>query len=150
MNTTITYIRSCLSRIIPTCNCFCMGSHDYIWIYKHLLPPSLNPFPLASPPLSFSSSPSLSTLNFPLPSTITNKSYSSKANSYDTKPWQKKIAAQIASALNSHTSWLGANWVSDANNECRLLDYACGTGSVTRVSYFLPLQDSDVVRVSRL
>jgi hypothetical protein len=84
--------------------------------------------------LPLSSSPSPSTLNFPLPSTITNKSYSSKAESYDTKPWQKKIAAQIASALDSHTSWLDAKWVSEANNECRLLDYACGTGSVTRVT----------------
>jgi hypothetical protein len=86
---------------------------------------------------------SLPTLVFPPSTSLSrvpslNRPYSSKAKSYDEKPWQKKIAAQVASALDSHTSWLGANWVSDTNNECRLLDYACGTGSVTRVTS-LPL-----------
>ncbi|KAI4721572.1 S-adenosyl-L-methionine-dependent methyltransferase [Aureobasidium sp. EXF-10727] len=57
---------------------------------------------------------------------------SSKAKDYDTKPWQKMIATQVASALTSHASWLDATWVSAANPSCRLLDYACGTGSVTR------------------
>ncbi|KAG9681789.1 S-adenosyl-L-methionine-dependent methyltransferase, partial [Aureobasidium melanogenum] len=60
------------------------------------------------------------------------ETWDSKAKDYDAKPWQKKIASQVASALNSHSSWLGANWTSATNKGCRLLDYACGTGSVTR------------------
>ncbi|KEQ59558.1 S-adenosyl-L-methionine-dependent methyltransferase [Aureobasidium melanogenum CBS 110374] len=60
------------------------------------------------------------------------ETWDSKAKDYDAKPWQKKIAAQVASALDSHSSWLGANWTSSSNKECKLLDYACGTGSVTR------------------
>ncbi|KAK6000999.1 hypothetical protein QM012_003082 [Aureobasidium pullulans] len=60
------------------------------------------------------------------------ETWDSKAKDYDAKPWQKKIASQVASALDSHASWLGANWTSSSNQECRLLDYACGTGSVTR------------------
>ncbi|KAH0291426.1 S-adenosyl-L-methionine-dependent methyltransferase [Aureobasidium namibiae CBS 147.97] len=60
------------------------------------------------------------------------ETWDSKAKDYDAKPWQKKIAAQVASALDTHTTWLAANWISEGNKECRLLDYACGTGSVTR------------------
>ncbi|KAG9529953.1 S-adenosyl-L-methionine-dependent methyltransferase, partial [Aureobasidium melanogenum] len=60
------------------------------------------------------------------------ETWDSKAKDYDAKPWQKKIASQVASALDSHASWLGANWTSSSNKECKLLDYACGTGSVTR------------------
>jgi hypothetical protein len=85
-----------------------------------------------------------------VPPLIHPTSRSSKAKSYDTKPWQKKIAAQVASALNSHTSWLGASWSSDAaDNECKLLDYACGTGSVTRVTSSLFLRykaNADIAR----
>ncbi|KAI5198428.1 S-adenosyl-L-methionine-dependent methyltransferase [Aureobasidium subglaciale] len=58
--------------------------------------------------------------------------WDSKAKDYDAKPWQKKIASQVAEALTCHASWLGAKWASAENRECRLLDYACGTGSVTR------------------
>ncbi|KAI5242989.1 S-adenosyl-L-methionine-dependent methyltransferase [Aureobasidium subglaciale] len=58
--------------------------------------------------------------------------WDSKAKDYDAKPWQKKIASQVAEALTSHADWLGADWASAENRECRLLDYACGTGSVTR------------------
>ncbi|KAI4727589.1 S-adenosyl-L-methionine-dependent methyltransferase [Aureobasidium sp. EXF-10728] len=58
--------------------------------------------------------------------------WDSKAKDYDTKPWQKKISAQVASALSSRTDWLNATWVSSSNPSCKLLDYACGTGSVTR------------------
>ncbi|THY92148.1 S-adenosyl-L-methionine-dependent methyltransferase [Aureobasidium pullulans] len=58
---------------------------------------------------------------------------------YDAKPWQKKIASQVAEALNSHADWLGADWTSASNQECHLLDYACGTGSVTRVRISFPL-----------
>jgi hypothetical protein len=135
MNTTITYIRSCLSRIpLPTCDHFRMLLHHYIWIYKHLPPPSINLSPSTFPSVALVFPPSTSLSRVP----SLNRPYSSKAKSYDEKPWQKKIAAQVASALDSHTSWLGANWVSDTNNECRLLDYACGTGSVTRVTS-LPL-----------
>ncbi|KAG9965027.1 S-adenosyl-L-methionine-dependent methyltransferase, partial [Aureobasidium melanogenum] len=61
------------------------------------------------------------------------ETWDSEAKDYDAKPWQKKIAAQVASALDSHVPWLGANWTSSSNQECRLLDYACGTGSVTRM-----------------
>ncbi|THZ66394.1 S-adenosyl-L-methionine-dependent methyltransferase [Aureobasidium pullulans] len=61
-----------------------------------------------------------------------DKRSSSKAKEYDAKPWQKKIASQVAEALNSHADWLGADWTSASDQECHLLDYACGTGSVTR------------------
>jgi len=58
------------------------------------------------------------------------------ASTYNSKPWQVKISQQVADALQQRKDWLGAQWVdSDAEpgtGSIKLLDYACGTGAVTK------------------
>ncbi|KAF1827647.1 S-adenosyl-L-methionine-dependent methyltransferase [Dissoconium aciculare CBS 342.82] len=67
------------------------------------------------------------------------KAFNDLSAEYDTKPWQHKIANQVAEALQSRKDWLGARLIDPAKPipspetpEVRLLDYACGTGSITR------------------
>lgn len=52
---------------------------------------------------------------------------------YNTKPWQQKISRQVAEALQQRRDWIGARWTGtdDTGRDVRLLDYACGTGSIT-------------------
>lgn len=61
------------------------------------------------------------------------------AESYDTKPWQREISAQITAELRSKLDFIGVDWLKssgeDEGREVRLLDYACGTGLVSRVSW---------------
>lgn len=56
--------------------------------------------------------------------------------SYNTKPWQIKLANQVAEALQARKDWLGAQWVDPqepaGKRDIRLLDYACGTGAITK------------------
>jgi SAM-dependent methyltransferase len=57
------------------------------------------------------------------------------ASTYNSKPWQVKISQKVGSALNSRKDWLGASWISPRDpegREVKLLDYACGTGAVTK------------------
>lgn len=61
---------------------------------------------------------------------------------YNTKPWQLKLANQVSDALRAHKDWLGARFTTataddhsqqQQNGEpVRLLDYACGTGAITQ------------------
>lgn len=59
------------------------------------------------------------------------------SSSYDTKPWQKAISSQVATALQARKDWLGVRWCKpdkarDQQMPVRLLDYACGTGAITK------------------
>ncbi|KAK4909373.1 hypothetical protein LTR28_000185, partial [Elasticomyces elasticus] len=56
------------------------------------------------------------------------------ANRYDTEPWQQKVNAQLTKAIQDRLDWLGVDWATPEKQErdVRLLDYACGTGLVSR------------------
>ncbi|CAO2651223.1 Nn.00g095200.m01.CDS01 [Neocucurbitaria sp. VM-36] len=63
--------------------------------------------------------------------------FNSISDHYDSKPWFEKVNQQVTDALRSNLSWVGIPFTntgssSDAN-EVRFLDYACGTGLMTRV-----------------
>lgn len=63
---------------------------------------------------------------------------SNLAAEYDAKPWQQKITAQLTEQIRNHLNWIGVDWVSSSTppnegKEVRLLDYACGTGMISRV-----------------
>lgn len=67
------------------------------------------------------------------------------ADSYDSKPWFAKVNNLVTDALRSDLAWIGVPLRAEAegagstekkkNNEdeVRLLDYACGTGLMTRI-----------------
>ncbi|KAL6711381.1 hypothetical protein ACN47E_005912 [Coniothyrium glycines] len=61
--------------------------------------------------------------------------FDSISDTYDSKPWFAKVNNQVADALRSDLSWVGIPFANspDAPDEVRLLDYACGTGLMTRV-----------------
>lgn len=52
---------------------------------------------------------------------------------YNTKPWQQRVSKQVSDALQQRREWIGARWAGtdDTGRDVRLLDYACGTGSIT-------------------
>lgn len=58
------------------------------------------------------------------------------ASTYNSKPWQVKISQQVADALQQRKDWFGAQWTDSDNSSgtqsVKLLDYACGTGAVTK------------------
>ena len=68
---------------------------------------------------------------------------SEAARSYDSKPWQQEMLAQVTREILSHLEWIGVDWVKEQQPEntgkdhptktVRVLDYACGPGTVTRV-----------------
>ncbi|PPJ55788.1 hypothetical protein CBER1_01607 [Cercospora berteroae] len=66
------------------------------------------------------------------------KAFDDLSATYDTKPWQRAIKAQVAEALIARKDWIGAEWATSISGEqsderqVRLLDYACGTGAVTQ------------------
>ena len=72
---------------------------------------------------------------------LTSLHFSKAAKSYDAKPWQKKLLGQASEDLREHRHWLGLNDITASdgseNNkdvEVKLLDYACGPGTVSYVS----------------
>lgn len=60
---------------------------------------------------------------------------SEKAASYGGEPWQIKVATQVSDELRRKVTFIGAHWSTGEQDprKVRLLDYACGTGSVSRV-----------------
>ncbi|KAF2629736.1 S-adenosyl-L-methionine-dependent methyltransferase [Macroventuria anomochaeta] len=77
---------------------------------------------------------------------LNRKYFDTISDSYDTKPWFATVNTQVANELRSRLSWIGipfANTGSASNapdasdasdtSEVRLLDYACGTGLMTRI-----------------
>jgi hypothetical protein len=73
--------------------------------------------------------------------TQTKKSKSAISDSYDSKPWFAKVNNQVTDTLRSRLDWVGipfANTESSADaKQVKLLDYACGTGLMTRVNSLL-------------
>jgi ubiquinone/menaquinone biosynthesis C-methylase UbiE len=59
------------------------------------------------------------------------------SDSYDSKPWFAKVNQQVTDTLRSRLDWIGipfANLESASHDrEVKLLDYACGTGIMSRV-----------------
>lgn len=59
------------------------------------------------------------------------------ASGYDALPWQKTMISQLTGELRNRIDWIRSDWpksTSDDAPEVRFLDYACGTGLVSRVS----------------
>jgi hypothetical protein len=59
------------------------------------------------------------------------------SNSYDDKPWFAKVNELVTNDLRDRLDWVGipfANTGSSSNvRDVRQLDYACGTGQLSRV-----------------
>lgn len=59
------------------------------------------------------------------------------AATYDTKPWQQKMSAQILPFLRENSDIVLPKTPSPTANDTekgfKLLDYACGTGLITKV-----------------
>lgn len=68
----------------------------------------------------------------------TDQCLSELASKYDVKPWQQRISVQITAEIRSKLDFIGVDWAKDdekvGERQIRLLDYACGTGMVSRVS----------------
>ncbi|KAK4892711.1 hypothetical protein LTR17_027015 [Elasticomyces elasticus] len=62
------------------------------------------------------------------------KAFNDLSATYNSKPWQHKLSAQVSDALQQNRDWLGVRWSKpdDGGRDVRLLDYACGTGSITK------------------
>ena len=82
----------------------------------------------------------------------TNKHPSDLASTYNSKAYQVKISQQVSDALQTRKTWLGAQWTTpeeqqqQSPREVRLLDYACGTGAVTKAlgSYVTTIRGIDI------
>lgn len=85
--------------------------------------------------------------------------FDTQAASYDTK--HEKATEEIARRINTKLDFLRVDWADDASSEegdgradekpqrqVRLLDYACGTGSMSRVS--LPHMGRTAAKITRL
>jgi len=61
------------------------------------------------------------------------KAWDERSKNYDTADWTKKLALQLTVEIRNRLDFIGAPWSSPLNkDEVKLLDYACGTGMVTR------------------
>ncbi|KAF2719443.1 SAM-dependent methyltransferase [Polychaeton citri CBS 116435] len=64
------------------------------------------------------------------------QAWNDMAAQYNSKPWQLRISQQVSDALQARRDWLGAHWVrqdrEEGGREVKLLDYACGTGAITK------------------
>ena len=69
--------------------------------------------------------------------TLTNAIYSGMASKYDGLDWQKNLNSLVMKETRDRLDWLGVDWIKDGEKgkEVRLLDYACGTGLMSRVCY---------------
>jgi len=75
--------------------------------------------------------------------------YSHIADAYDEKPWFAKVNQLVTDDLRDRLDWVGIPFANTGSSsdakEVRLLDYACGTGLLSRVSLHtlaMPLQSS--------
>ncbi|KAL8686776.1 MAG: hypothetical protein Q9218_006875, partial [Villophora microphyllina] len=53
------------------------------------------------------------------------------AQTYDSQPWQKQLIKQITEDIQSHAQWLGLRERDKKDESLRLLDYACGPGTIS-------------------
>ncbi|KAM0700460.1 hypothetical protein Q7P35_012181 [Cladosporium inversicolor] len=83
------------------------------------------------------------------------KAFDDLASTYNSKAYQVKISQQVSDALQTRKSWLGAQWTTAEEQDqqqdqpprqVRLLDYACGTGAVTKAlgSYVTSIRGIDI------
>ena len=72
--------------------------------------------------------------------------WDARAKDYDTKPWQQKMINTIYGALAKERDMFGLSTENDKPQNFRLLDYACGPGTVTRalLPYVSHIQGIDV------
>lgn len=67
---------------------------------------------------------------------LNRKYFDAISDSYDTKPWFAVVNTQVADELRGRLDWIGIPFAntgpSTDASEVRLLDYACGTGLMTR------------------
>lgn len=61
------------------------------------------------------------------------KEWNARAKTYDTEDWHQKLSNQLITFIRTQTEsrWVGLPSPS-TGNECKLLDYACGPGMVTK------------------
>ncbi|KAF2280352.1 S-adenosyl-L-methionine-dependent methyltransferase [Westerdykella ornata] len=69
--------------------------------------------------------------------TETNRlAFNTFASQYDILPWNQRLTSQIRTALEDRKDWIGARFVSESNSDpnrlVKLIDYACGTGAITK------------------
>lgn len=55
------------------------------------------------------------------------------ARKYTAEPWQQEMIAQLTTFLSGQADWLGLPPVSADGKPVRVLDYACGPGTVTAI-----------------
>lgn len=62
------------------------------------------------------------------------------ADKYGTKQSQRDLSAKIINYLLQERDFIGADWLKDGDDtrDVRLLDYACGTGMVSKVPPYIP------------
>ena len=72
--------------------------------------------------------------------------WDSRAKDYDTKPWQQKMINIIYSAAARERDIFGLSVADEKVQDFKLLDYACGPGTVTRalLPYVSHIQGIDV------
>ncbi|KAF3048303.1 hypothetical protein E8E12_011659 [Didymella heteroderae] len=67
---------------------------------------------------------------------LNRKYFDAISDSYDTKPWFAVVNTQVAEELRGRLDWIGVPFANTGSttdaSEVRLLDYACGTGLMTR------------------
>ncbi|OCL15451.1 S-adenosyl-L-methionine-dependent methyltransferase [Glonium stellatum] len=69
-----------------------------------------------------------------------NRKFFDLADLYDNEPWKVKADSQITDAVRGRLDWISVTWAKpepgagvEGTEEVRLLDYACGTGLISRV-----------------
>ncbi|KAK5115436.1 hypothetical protein LTR85_009896 [Meristemomyces frigidus] len=75
------------------------------------------------------------------------KAFNDLSEAYNSKPWQRKLSSQVADALQDRKNWIGVQWATtDDKRDVRLLDYACGTGAITKAlgPYVTTIQGIDI------
>ncbi|KAK5133143.1 hypothetical protein LTR08_008167 [Meristemomyces frigidus] len=75
------------------------------------------------------------------------KAFNELSETYNTKPWQQKLSSQVSEALQKREDWIGVQWATPGDGrDVRLLDYACGTGSITKAlgPYVTTIQGIDI------
>ncbi|KAK4550883.1 hypothetical protein LTR36_000463 [Oleoguttula mirabilis] len=75
------------------------------------------------------------------------KAFNDLSEAYNSKPWQRKLSSQVSDALQERKDWIGVQWATEDNKrEVKLLDYACGTGAITKAlgPYVTSMQGIDI------
>ncbi|KAK3109289.1 hypothetical protein LTR53_017613, partial [Teratosphaeriaceae sp. CCFEE 6253] len=61
------------------------------------------------------------------------RAFNDLSATYNAKAWQHNLSQQVSDALQHRRDWLGVRWAKgDDGRDVSLLDYACGTGAITK------------------